>query len=264
MKNMFIATVAWLVCCQLQAEEGFKPLFNGMDLSGWHSMAEKRKEGAGVFFVDAAEKAIRPYAGKVAGSKQPIDCLHSEKEYSHFILKLEYKWLESRFAPRLTHDRDAGLLFHLHGDLKKIWPNSVEMQIGESNAKKIKDRYTTGDLWVIGKDLQVMNARDSRFYAPGAKEVPVGKDLGYDKSYVTTQNEKPYGEWNEITLTVRGSEEATFELNGKVVNRIGKMSYEVDGKRVPLSKGHIGLQAEYAELLYRNIRIKELSGDEAS
>ena len=29
-------------------------------------------------------------------------------------------------------------------------------------------------------------------------------------------------------------------------------------KRVPLAKGRLGLQAEYAELMYRNIRIKEL------
>ena len=30
---------------------------------------------------------------------------------------------------------------------------------------------------------------------------------------------------------------------------------------VPIEKGHIGLQAESAELLYRNIRIKELDGN---
>ena len=31
-----------------------------------------------------------------------------------------------------------------------------------------------------------------------------------------------------------------------------------DGKTVPLTEGRIGLQAEWADLLYRNIGIKEL------
>ncbi len=234
-------------------------MFNGKDLSGWHSMAEKKTKGAGAFFVDQDEKAIRPYAGKAAGSEQDIDCLYSDKVFSHFILKLEYKWLDKRFAPRTEEDRDAGILFHIHGDLKSIWPHSIEMQMGESVAKKIKDRYTTGDLWVIGKDVQAMNRRQGDFYSPKAELVPVGAGKDYDRSFVTVQNEKQHGEWNEITLTVRGGEEAIFELNGKVVNIIGKMTYVVDGKRVPLEKGHIGLQAEYAELMYRNIRIKELN-----
>ena len=36
------------------------------------------------------------------------------------------------------------------------------------------------------------------------------------------------------------------------------------GNKVPLEKGHIGLQAEWAELMYRNIRIKDLSPVETS
>jgi hypothetical protein len=261
LKKLAIMAVASAVCCHLSAEEGFVPLFNGQNLEGWHSMAEKKVDGAGAFFVDQAEKAIHPYAGKEADSKQDIDCLHTTKEYSHFILKLEYKWLDKRFAPRTKEDRDAGVLFHIHGDLETIWPNCVEMQMGNSDVGKTKDRYTTGDLWVIGKDVQAMNSREGKFYSAKAAPVPVGKDLMYDMSFVPVQNEKPLGEWNEITLTVRGGEEAIFELNGKVVNRIGKMTHEVDGKRVPLQKGRIGLQAEYAELMYRNIRIKELNPD---
>jgi hypothetical protein len=34
-----------------------------------------------------------------------------------------------------------------------------------------------------------------------------------------------------------------------------------EGKSIPLDKGHIGIQAEWAELLYRNIRIKELKAE---
>ncbi|MGJ8651017.1 MAG: 3-keto-disaccharide hydrolase [Opitutaceae bacterium] len=241
------------------AEDGFKLLFNGKDLSGWLSAREQATEGAGRFSVNLDEQAIHVYANESTETKQDIDYLYTESEYSDYVLKLEYKWLEKRFEPRPTHDRDSGLLFHVHGDLLKVWPKCLEMQLGESSADKTKDRYATGDLWVIGRDVHVMNARNKDdFYVPGLPLVPVGTTHSYDKSYITEANEKAHGEWNEITLTVRGGKEAIFELNGKVVNQISQMTYLVDDQRVPLDHGRIGLQAEYAELLYRNIRIKEL------
>ena len=249
----------FFLCLPLAAEEGFVPLFNGKDLSGWKSSRDEKKKGSGSFAVDPEAKTIHVYAGEKDDSKQPIDCLYTNKEYGNYILKLEYKWLERRFPPRADHDRDAGLLFHVHGKMDQIWTNCLEMQLGESDPKKTKDRYLTGDLWVIGKDLQVMNSREGRFfYKPGAALVPIGKNKSYALSYTTVNAEKPHGEWNEITLTVRGGEEAVFDLNGKVVNSISKMTFLVDGERVPLQEGRIGLQAEYAELLYRNILIKEL------
>ena len=42
------------------------------------------------------------------------------------------------------------------------------------------------------------------------------------------------------------------------------MEQKVGDHFVPLDKGHIGLQAESAELLYRNIRIKELDAVEVA
>ena len=53
------------------------------------------------------------------------------------------------------------------------------------------------------------------------------------------QNKNPDVGRNAITLTFCGVEEAIFGLNGKVLNRIGKMSYEMDGKRAP-SRNQMG------------------------
>jgi len=260
LKKLLLVVVLTIFCAPLQAEEGFKPLFNGKNLNGWKSVKDEKAKGSGAFSVNKSEKAIHVYADRDAGSKQAIDCLYTKKEYSHYILKLEYKWLEKRFPPRADHDRDAGLLFHLNGNLTKLWPHCLEMQLGESDTAKVKDRYATGDLWIIGKDIQAMNARDSQsFYSPGSPLVPVGKNQSYDKSFIPLGNEKAHGEWNEITLTVRGGQKAIFELNGKIVNQIQDMTTLSDGERVPLEKGPIGLQAEYAELFYRNIRIKVLN-----
>lgn len=239
-----------------EAETGFTSLFNGETLEGW---TEARSTGA--FSVNKEEKAIHVYAGKEAGSPQKIDCLNHDTDYSHYILKLEYKWLESRFAPREKWDRDAGLLFHVHGDLTRVWPFCLEMQIGESpgdkpQARGEKGRFHTGDLFVLGKHLSAETPRDGRYYDPNGKKVR-GRSTATKKGV-----ENPKGEWNEIEIQVHGSKKATFILNGEVVLETYNFTQEDEnGKITPLEKGRIGLQAEWAELLYRNIRIKELPAE---
>ena len=234
-------------------EEGFVPLFNGKDLEGWTAAKSKGEGDTGAFSVNVEEKAIHVYAGKKNGSKQITDCLNTNKSFSHYILRLEYKWLENRFAPRADWDRDAGLLFHVHGDLKKVWPLSLEMQIGETPGDFFgKKRYHTGDLFVLGRELRVDTpVKDKNYHADG--EWKTGRSVK-----TTLGVEKPKGEWNEMEIQVHGSEKAVYFFNGEKVHEIRNFTQKVDGEKKPLSEGRIGLQAEWAELLYRNIRIKEL------
>ena len=244
----------------LAEEEGFVPLFNGESLEGWTSARVLAGEES-AFSVNKEDKTIHVYAGCEADSRQETDCLNTEAEFSHYILKMEYKWLEKRFEPRTDWDRDAGLLFHVHGDLKKIWPLSLEMQIGESpgdkpKGKGAKGRFHSGDLFVLGRDLRVDSKREGKFYGANG-EVKNGRSLP-----TLLGVEKPKGEWNEMEIQVHGSEKAVFILNGEIVHEITNFTQKnADGERVPLETGRIGLQAEWAELLYRNIRIKELKAE---
>ncbi|MGJ8677671.1 MAG: 3-keto-disaccharide hydrolase [Akkermansiaceae bacterium] len=252
--TVFSAALTTLSCF---ADEGFVPLFDGETLEGWTAARSKEAKTWGPFSVNKEEKAIHVYAGKEADSKQANDCLVSDKPYSHFILKLEYKWLGKRFAPRTTWDRDAGLLFHVHGNLKKVWPLSVEMQIGESpadkpNGRKAEGRFHTGDLFVLGKHLLATTKHTDGHWDPNGEEV----EVRFGPTKLGT--EKPFGEWNQMEIQVHGSEKAVFILNDEVVYEISNITQKVAGVVKPLEKGHIGLQAEWAELLYRNIMIKEL------
>jgi len=241
-----------------KAENGFKPLFNGKTLEGWTAARSKGEGDTGAFSVNEKEQSIHAYAGEKADSEQITDCLVSNEQYSHYILKLEYKWLDKRFAPRTDWDRDAGLLFHVHGDLTQVWPLSLEMQIGESpgdkkHGKGNQGRFHTGDLFVLGKGLRVDSKRnEDRYWNPNGKKT-TGKS-GPTKLGV----EKPHGEWNQMEIHVHGSEKATFIFNGEVVYEITNFTQMKDGKKVPLDKGHIALQAEWAEICYRNILIKVL------
>ena len=269
MKSIFALVLCSALLCTSTAfgqekETGFVPLFNGKDLTGWTSARSTGEGDWGVYSVNEAEKAIHVYAGKEANSTQKTDCLNTTKQFSHFILKLEYKWNENRFEPRPEHDRDAGLLFHVHGNLKRVWPFCLEMQIGESpgdkpDAKGKEGRFHTGDLFVLRKNLRATTpiGENKKYAADGKKKAgrSIRTPLGV---------EKPKGQWNEIEIRVNGSEKATFILNGEVVLETFDFYFtDESGNKVPLEKGHIGLQAEWAELMYRNIRIKDLSPVEA-
>jgi hypothetical protein len=237
-------------------EEGFVALFDGKTLEGWTSARSNDGDEWGVYSVNEKEQAIHVYAEQTPGSKQISDSLNTNTEYSNYILKLEYKWLENRFAPRTEADRDAGLLFHVHGNLNKVWPLSIEMQIGESDAERVgKGRYHSGDLFVLGKQLRATTSRTNKWY--DVNGIPtVAKSLKTKLGL-----EKPKGQWNEMEIQVRGAESAIFILNGETVLEVYDM-HTVSGEngeiRTPLTSGRIGLQAEWAELLYRNIRIKQL------
>lgn len=250
--------IPFLALSLFAEEEGFKPIFDGKTLNGWSAARSSGEGDTGAFSINEEEQAIHVYAGEEANSKQMTDCLVSDAEYSHYILKLEYKWLEKRFAPRADWDRDAGLLFHVHGDLKKVWPLSLEMQMGESPADKPHGkgnlgRFHTGDLFVLGKQLRTDTPKEGKRYDPNV-EPKTGRHVE-----TALGVEKAKGEWNEMEIRVHGSEKATFILNGEVVlETFNFVQLQEDGNSSPLEKGRIGFQAEWAELLYRNIRIKEL------
>lgn len=247
-----------------QQEVGFVPLFDGASLEGWTSARSAGENDWGPFSVNQEEEAIHVYAGMPEGSLQENDCLFTNKEYERYVLKLEYKWVGPRFEPRPDWDRDAGLLFHIHGDLTQVWPRSLEMQIGESpgdkphGKKPTEKRFHTGDLFVLGKELRTDTAKGKDNFYSSKGKVSTG---GAVKTRLGV--EKPMGEWNEMEIQVLGSEKATFIFNGEVVLETSNFTQKNkgDSEAKPLNKGRIGLQAEWAAIMYRNIRIKELPAE---
>jgi hypothetical protein len=124
---------------EVSPEDGFAPLFNGRDLGGFRVVVKDRGvvEAQELFVV--RDGAIHVYPTQADGSTQPFAGLVTRAEYSHYHLTLEYKWGARQFVPRADTVRDAGVLFHVHGD-DIIWPDSVECQIQEGD---------TGDLWAV-------------------------------------------------------------------------------------------------------------------
>jgi len=158
-----------------------------------------------------------------------------------------------------VNEEEQAIHVYAGQEAKKVWPLSLEMQIGESagdkpHAKGSAGRFHSGDLFVLGKNLTTVTSKEGKYYSPKGQQVR-GKSV-----HTKLGTEKPG--WNEIEIQVYGSEKAIFILNGEVVLETYNFTQkDKNGQTIPLAKGHIGLQAEWAEILYRNIRIKELPSD---
>lgn len=172
------------------------------------------------------------------GNEAPFGLLTTIKKYSSYNLELEYKWGKRKFKPRLDAKRDAGILFHIN-DKVAVWPKSLECQIQEND---------TGDLWVIrGPKVTAVNKDKLETVLNSAGEKKYLRSVKYD-------NHEKEG-WNTVRVEVRANKWARFYVNGEIVNEI-KNFYDENGNT--LENGFIGIQAEGAELSYRNIRIQEV------
>lgn len=239
-------------------KDGWTNLFNGRDLEGWHASLGKEGDGKSqkadeIFTV--RDGVIHVYQGAEAGSRQFNANLRHESTWSRFHLQVEYRWLERKFAPRAEDKRDAGILFHIHTEPEKVWPPSLEMQMGDG---KPGDAYVTGDLFIIGNNRADCPSPEGK-YTPGGEVKTRGPGAAGTRVAVTEYAEKPHGEWNLAEVIVHGSEKAEFILNGKTLNVIQNMKFQdAGGEWKPLSKGQISIQAEWAELEYRTVRVKEI------
>jgi len=89
---------------------------------------------------------------KVSG--QVYGCIFTKNEYENYHLKLQVKWGDKKYIPRLHQFKDSGLMYHSSGphgaDHFRSWMLSQEFQIMEGHM---------GDFW-----SQINSAMDIRAY----------------------------------------------------------------------------------------------------
>jgi len=266
---LLIALLSVLLVRALGAQQPWQSLFNGRDLEGWRIVIGNGQARDTNHLVQVDQGMIHMYKDAAQGSRQPAGYILSDKEYSNYHLRLEYKWGEKRFGDRVKAKRDAGILYHAIGK-DGVWPTSVECQIQETDV---------GDIWTVRTRVQgfVDPATTNRFavvtnlagkiltnevapvYLPaerGGVAVIRGKAGQIQRIIRSPMNEREG--WNTVEVIVHG-DQATYTVNGKVNNEARKIQQLVDGNWVPLTKGRIALQLEFAEVYYRNIEIQELA-----
>jgi hypothetical protein len=199
---------------------------------------------------------IHVYPTQADQSAQDIHTIRTNDSYSNYVFHVEYKWGTKRFAPRANTDRDSGLLFHLCNDLNKVWPDCVEFQIASA---PWPNDWVTGNIFTLYTKIDWTYGMKSgqQVFADNGTKTSIGAS-GQIQRGLTPEQLNSNTDWNILELTVHGNKDAEYKVNGTVANRVFNPQCYVNGAWQPLDHGPLALQAEYAEVYYRNIKIKVL------
>lgn len=224
-------------------------LFNGTDLTGFQAYREPSttltpSQALEIFKVENG--TIRVYGDKPATETQARHTLVTTKSYSKYKFWLEYKWGTKTFPPYANtamYPRDAGVLYHLHGSTNKVWPPSAEFQIKDGS---------TGDIFALL--AKMTSTGQGAVFTEGGAQVTIDGSGGNARHARLANVDFEVPDWNQILLEVTGGS-ATFSVNGKLANKVLAVT-STAGQAI--TSGPLALQAEHAEVFYRNIRIQEL------
>jgi HEAT repeat protein len=269
----------------MSSDEGFKPMFNGKDLTGWQGLVENPVTRAKINPAELAKKQIEANK-KVAGNWSVEDgCiwfngsgnnLCSIKEYGDFEMLVDWK---------ITKKGDSGI--YLRGTPQvQIWDTSrveVGAQVGSGGlynnknnpSKPLKvadnpvDDWNTFRIVMIGEKVSVwLNGelvvdnvtlenywdRNIPIFPKGAIELQAhGNKLAFRDIYVREINEKEYN------LTPEEKADGFVALfNGRNLdNWVGnKESYVAEGAMIVVkpnsgSGGNLYTEKEYADFIFR-------------
>jgi hypothetical protein len=105
-----------LALAQDKDKDGFTPLFNGKDFTGWQTIvAGKDTDPAKVW-------AIKD--GVIQTISTPNGYFYTDKSYKNFVLR--YDWMYPQDQPK-NSSMNSGLLLHIQGQ-HKVWPKCIEAQ----------------------------------------------------------------------------------------------------------------------------------------
>ena len=210
------------------APQGFTPLFNGTDLTGWKGLVGSPKSRAAMS-PDALKAAQNEADANMREHWQVVDgviqfdgkgkSLCTDKDYGDFELYVDWKILEGG---------DSGI--YLRGSPQvQIWDTKFEdyFRHGAENG--------SGALW--------NNKSNPRF--------PLVKA------------DKPVGQWNTFYIRMVG-ERATIKLNDQLVadNVVMENLWE---RNLPIyARGQIELQNHGNTLYFREIHVREIPASEAN
>jgi len=148
--------------------------------------------------------------GVIVCSGEPIGYLRTEKEYENYSFRFEWRWV--------GEPGNSGLLLHTSTE-DKVWPVCIQGQLKHEHA---------GDLILIKTAIEGHSNPDEGIIAV---------------ERIGDPNEKPAGEWNEMTALCQG-DSIKIVVNGMLQNEATSAS---------VTKGAIGLQAEGGAIEFRNI-----------
>ena len=201
--------------------DGFVPLFNGRDLTGWVN-------------ANCAPETWSVQEGKIICTGKPIGALRTARQYENFIVEFEWRHLKSGGNSGMfvwaTPISAPGVPF-LRGIEVQVLDHGYTDQYEKSSGKKADWFTTHGDVFAIH----------------GATMTTIGRTNG-KRSFPTEDRSKPSPEWNHYRIEANNGA-LRLHVNGKQVSGGDDCNYR---------KGYLALESEGAPVEFRNLRIKEL------
>lgn len=162
--------------------EGFSPLFNGKDLTGW-------------VLTNTPPQTWTFQDGMLICSGKPIGEIRTERMYQNFIMELEWRHMVPRgnagvfiWADDITA---RGVPFH----------RGIEVQVLENAYGNSQSHTTHGDIFPIhGATMTPVNGR------------------GGSRAFPTEERSKASPEWNHYRITCQDGE-ISLAVNGEVVTQ---------------------------------------------
>jgi hypothetical protein len=175
--------------------------------------------------------------------------LSTKASFSNYYLRMDFKWGDRKWIPRLNDKRDSGILYHCygeHGAFWNVWKSCIEYQVQETDLGDLhelagpncKSRYNTQE-----PKKHVFDSKGASGWAEWDGHLSASHEP-----------DRPHGEWNHLEVYVLG-DTAIHIANGIVVLAI---TDAVDRKGNPLTSGQLQLQSEAAECYYKNIEISPI------
>ena len=201
---MIMTTLIGAACLLLgnTDSEGFAPLFNGQNLSGWVN-------------VNGAEDTWRAEDGMIRSTGKPICLLRTEQAYENFILELEWRHQDP--------NGNAGLF---------VWADALPA-VGTPFARAIELQV------MLGLETPNYTSEGDVFAIWGAVMTPDRPHpQGWQRCLPSEARTKGAGEWNHYRVTCLDGQ-VSLEVNGKKVSggfdcnpRRGYICLEAEGSPI--------------------------------
>jgi hypothetical protein len=171
-----------LTTSQAAAEDGFRPLLNGQDLSGW-------------VLVNTPPQTWSMQDGMLVCTGKPIGEIRTERMYQNFILEVEWR--------HMVPGGNAGIFVWADDITAKGVPfhRSIEVQVLENAYGQSPGHTTHGDIFPIhGATMTPVNGR------------------GGSRAFPTEERSKPSPEWNHYRIECNDGA-IRLSVNGKLVTQ---------------------------------------------
>ena len=217
---------------EITATNDFVSLFNGKNLDGWYAIATYNPR-------TVSKLSEEDWAKRIEGAKADTE---------KFWRVENGEIVNDGKGPYLT-TRKSYRDFELHIEYKTVAKADSGIYLKATPQVQIWDTTEAGGKWNIGADKGSGGLWNNSPGAPGKDPLALA--------------DKPFGEWNQVRILQVGARTSIWLNDQMVVDHAIMENYW--GRELPLiAKGPIQLQTHGGEIRWRNIKIRELSADEAN